>query len=81
MTYRVKLVIFVSRGHYEYRITRELRIVTDSFKVLTAHVDCITLLHIAIPVATNRLLSSKISRGGGAIMALPIASGARLACC
>jgi hypothetical protein len=61
-------------------MTEKLRIVTDSFKVLTAQTDCITLLHIAIPVATSRLLASKISRGGGAIMALPIVRWARLAC-
>jgi hypothetical protein len=71
----------MSRGHYKLIITRELQIVTDSFfKVLTAQMDCITLLHIAIPVATDRLLSSKISRGRGAVLALPIARGARLAC-
>ena len=61
-------------------ITRELQIMTDSFKVSTVRMDCNTHLHIAIPVATNRLLSSKISRGGGAILALPIARRARLAC-
>ncbi len=58
-----------------------MQIVTNSFEVITAKVDFITLLHIAIPVATNGLLSSKISRRGGAIVALPIARGARLACC
>ncbi len=71
----------IKKNNTSNRITESLQIVTNGFEVKTARADFITLLHIAIPVATNRLLSSKISRGGRAIVALPIARGARLAYC
>jgi hypothetical protein len=38
-------------------------------------------LHIAIPVATNRLLSSMVPGGRRAVVAFPIARGAGLAYC
>ncbi len=54
---------------------------TKGFGVIATTTGFVMLLHIAIPVATNGLLSSMVPEGGRAVVALPIARRAGLAYC